>query len=178
MNYRVDRPALVFKIWQFGIENFEEVFMKNLDCISGLILFLFGFGIFLKSQTYPIGSFKTPGAGLFPLLASIILMGLSAVMTIQAFFVKGEEPGTKFFLSSEAPRRIILGFVSLIGFRYLLPVIGFGFSTFIFVLIFAKFLGRYTWKVSVLFSVLTAVTSYYFFQVFLKMPMPRSLLGI
>lgn len=150
--------------------------MKNLDRIIGIILFLFGLGICLKSLTYPIGSFKAPAGGLFPLLISIILMGLSAVMTIQVLLVKEEK--AKFFPTKEAPQRIFLGFVSLVGFRYLLPVIGFGPSTFVFVFLLAKFLGPYSWKVSVFFSVVTAVISYYLFQVFLKIPMPRSLLGI
>jgi hypothetical protein len=152
--------------------------MKNLDRISGIILFLFGLGICLKSLTYPIGSFKAPAGGLFPLLASIILMGLSAVMTIQAFLVKEEEVKVKFFPAKEAPERIFLGFVSLVGFRYLLPVIGFGPSSFVFLFFLAKFLGSYSWKASVFFSVVTAVSIYYLFQVFLKIPMPRSLLGI
>jgi hypothetical protein len=71
-----------------------------------------------------------------------------------------------------------LGFVSLLGFRYLLPVIGFGPSTFVFVFLLAKLLGPYSWKVSLLLSAGTAVISYYLFQVFLQVPMPRSLLGI
>ena len=152
--------------------------MKTIDCISGIILFLFGLGICLKSLTYPIGSFKAPAGGFFPLLVSIILMGLSAVMTIQAFLVKEEKEKAKFFPAKESPKRIFLGFVSLLGFRYLLPVIGFGPSTFVFVCLLAKVLGPYSWKVSVFLSVVTAVISYYLFQVFLKVPMPRSLLGI
>ncbi len=152
--------------------------MKNLDKTSGIILFLLGLGICLKSLTYPIGSFKSPGGGLFPLVASIILMGLSGTMTIQAFYSKREEGKGKFFTAKEAPKRILLAFLSLVGFRYLLPVIGFGLSTFVFIFFLARFLGRYSWKVSLFFSVLTAVISHYLFQVFLKIPIPQSLLGI
>ena len=151
--------------------------MKNLDCISGIILFLFGLGICLKSLTYPIGSFRSPGGGLFPLLASILLMGLAAVITIQALF-GGEGSKGKFFPAKEASKRIFLGLLSLVGFRYLLPMVGFGPSTFIFIFFLSRFLGHYGWKASLLFSVLTALTSYYLFQVFLKVPMPRSFLGI
>ena len=145
--------------------------------MSGIVLFLFGLGIFLKSLTYPIGSIRSPGGGLFPLLGSITLVGLTAVMTIQAFLgKKGEKEN--FFPAKEAPKRIFLGLLSLVGFRYLLPVVGFGPSTFIFILLLARFLGHYSWKVSLVFSALTTVTSYLLFQVFLKVPMPRSLLGI
>ncbi len=154
--------------------------MKNLDRISGIILFALGLGVFLKSLTYPIGSFRSPGGGLFPLIASIILMILAGVMTMQAYFKKDSgEPGpTSFFTSKEAPKRILYGFISLLAFRYLLPVIGFGPSTFVLILMLAKFLGHYDWKVSILFSVVTAVVAYYLFQIWLKIPMPPSILRI
>lgn len=154
--------------------------MKNLDRISGIILFLLGLGIFLKSLTYPIGSFRSPGGGLFPLLASIILMILAGVMTMQAYSKRasGEPPPTSFFTSKEAPRRILVGFIALLGFRYLLAVIGFGPSTFLFILFLARFLGHYSWKTSLFFSVVTAIAAYYLFQVWLKIPMPPMILKI
>ena len=153
--------------------------MKNLDRVSGIVLLVFGLGIFYKSLTYPIGSFHAPGGGLFPLLASIILIGLSLILTAQAFLKPAAEGSVKpFFPAKETPRRILFGFLALLGFRYLLPVIGFASSTFLFIFFLAKFLGHYSWRVSIFFSLLTAVVSYYLFQVWLKIPMPRSILGI
>ena len=134
----------------------------------------------MKSLTYPIGSFRSPGGGLFPLLASIILMGLSGFMTIQAFLKKDVEEASKpsFFPRKEAIKRVLLGFMALLAYRYLLPFIGFAASTSVFIFILARFLGHYSWKVCILFSVLTAFVSYFLFQVWLKIPMPRSVLGI
>ena len=154
--------------------------MKKLDRFSGIILFLLGLAVFLKSLTYPIGSFRAPGGGLFPLLASIVLMILAAIMTLQAFWKKEEKDSSpaSFLSSKDAPRRILCGFIALLGFRYLLPVIGFGPSTFLFILSLAKFLGHYSWKTSFFFSLLTAVAAYYLFQVWLKIPMPPALLKI
>jgi putative tricarboxylic transport membrane protein len=150
--------------------------MKNIDIISGAILFFFGLGIFLKSLTYPIGSLKQPDGGMFPLLASIILILLSAILILQAFLKKAEEGFSKpFFLGKEAPKRIFWGFLALVGFRCLFPVIGFACSTFLLIFFLAKFLGNYSWKVSLVFSILTALIAYYLFQVWLKIPMPKSL---
>ena len=152
--------------------------MKNIDIISSAVLFFFGLGIFLKSLTYPIGSFRQPDGGLFPLLASIILILLSAILIIQAFLKKtGEGFSKPFFPGKEAPKRIFGGFLALVGFRCLLPVIGFACSTSLFILLLAKFLGNYSWKVSLLFSILTALIAYYLFQVWLKIPMPRLIIG-
>ena len=65
--------------------------MKNLDRISGIFLLMVGTAVFLKSLTYPIGSFRTPGGGLFPLIASILLIGLSTLLTLQAFLSRKDQ---------------------------------------------------------------------------------------
>ncbi len=150
--------------------------MNKIDCISGLFLLVLGIGVFLVSFTYPIGTLRTPGGGFFPLLASILLMALAGVITIQAFMKKQGETTQPFFSGKEALKRVLIGLVTLLGFRYLLPFIGFGFSAFLFVLFLAKYLGHYNWKVSLLFSALTAVAAYYLFQVWLKVPMPTPFL--
>ena len=151
--------------------------MKNLNLISGVLLFFLGLGICITSLTYPIGSFKSPGGGLFPLLTSVVLMGLSGITLIQAL-VKRENQKGRFFVSKEGPKMILLVIIFLVGFRYLLPVIGFGVSTFLFIFCSARFLGHYSWKMSLLFSVLAAGISYTVFQVLLKIPMPQALFRI
>ncbi len=153
--------------------------MNTLDRISGIFLFILGTAVFLKSLTYPIGTFRTPGGGLFPLIVSILLIGLSAILTLQVFLSKrGKEVApTPFFPEKGAPRRILLGFAGLVGYRYLLPVVGFAPSTGIFILFLIKFLGGYGWKTSIFYALVMALVAYYLFQVWLKIPMPLPILG-
>jgi hypothetical protein len=149
------------------------------DQITGIFLFGLALAVFLKSLTYPLGTLRKPGGGFFPLIASILLMGLAALLTIQAFRGKETDKASQapFFPEKEAPRRILLGFAGLLGYRYLLPVIGFAPSTGVFILFLGRFLGKYGWPVSIIFAVLTAVAAYYLFQVWLKIPMPRPAFG-
>jgi len=86
--------------------------MMNRDRISGIFLFGLAVAVFLKSLAYPLGTLRKPGGGLFPLIASILLMGLSALLTIQAFRGKETDKASQapFFSEKEAPRRILLGF--------------------------------------------------------------------
>ncbi len=151
----------------------------NREKITGVFLLGLGLAVFLKSLAYPLGTLRKPGGGFFPLIASILLMGLSTVLTVQAFRGKEVDKSSQspFFSEREAPRRIILGFTGLLGYRYLLPIIGFAPSTGVFILFLSRFLGKYGWGMSVFFSVLTAVGSYYLFQVWLKIPMPRPFFG-
>lgn len=151
----------------------------NREKITGIFLFGLGLAVFLKSLSYPLGTLRKPGGGLFPLIASILLMGLSALLTVQAFRGKGVDRSsqTPFFPEKEAPRRIILGFAGLLGYRYLLPVIGFTPSTAAFIFFLSRFLGKYSWVMSIGFAALTALAAYYLFQVWLKIPMPRPVFG-
>jgi putative tricarboxylic transport membrane protein len=154
--------------------------MRYLDSISGLILFLFGLTICLISRSYPLGSLHAPGPGLFPLLASILLMAFSSMLVIQPLLKKKGAESSKalFFPGKEAPWRILLAFVSLVAYRYLLPFIGFGPCTFVFFLLLVKRLGHYQWKVSLLFSILAALGAYFLFQVWLEVQMPIGIFGI
>lgn len=151
----------------------------NREKIIGIFLFGLGLAVFLKSLAYPLGTLRKPGGGLLPLIASVLLMGLSALLTVQAFRGKEVDNSSKspFFSEREAPRRILLGFAGLLGYRYLLPVIGFAPSTGVFILFLSRFLGKYGWVMSIIFAVLTAVAAHYLFQVWLKIPMPRPVFG-
>jgi hypothetical protein len=107
-------------------------------------------------------------------------MGLSAGLTIKAFHEKGSERTHEhsFYPAKESPRRILLGFIALVGFRYVLPVIGFAPSTFLFIFFLAKTLGHYGWRTSISFGVGTALLAYYLFQAWLRIPTPIGILGI
>jgi pilus assembly protein TadC len=107
-------------------------------------------------------------------------MGLSALLTLQAFRGKEVDKSSQspFFSEKEAPRRILLGFAGLLAYRYLLPVIGFAVSTAVFIFFLSRFLGKLSWGMSVVFAVITAVVSYYLFQVWLKIPMPMPYFGV
>ena len=152
----------------------------NREKITGIFLFGLGVAVFLKSLTYPLGTLRKPGGGLLPLIASVLLMGLSALLTLQAFRGREVDKSSEspFFPEKEAPRRILLGFAGLLAYRYLLPVIGFAGSTAVFIFFLSRFLGRYSWIMSIVFAGITAVVSYYLFQVWLKIPMPTPFFGI
>jgi hypothetical protein len=151
----------------------------NREKITGVFLYGLGLAVFLKSLTYPLGTLRKPGGGFLPLIASVLLMGLSAQLTLQAFRGREVDKSSEspFFPEKEAPRRILLGFAGLLAYRYLLPVIGFAASTAVFIFFLSRFLGRYSWVVSAVFAVITAVVSYYLFEAWLKIPMPRHFFG-
>jgi uncharacterized membrane protein len=153
--------------------------MKS-DRISGIVIFAIGAAVCLTSLTYPVGTLQKPGGGFFPLLASVLLLGLCTVFILQSFTrQKGEGTGAdSFFPGKGAARRILWGVAALAGYRYLIPVVGFAPATAGFILVLSRFLEHYSWKASVLFSAATAVSAYYLFQVVLKIQMPPPLIRL
>ncbi len=148
------------------------------DRISGIVIFTIGAAVCLTSISYPVGTLQKPGGGFFPLLASGLLLVLSAVLIFQSFTRKeAENPAAAaFFPGREARKRIFSGVAALLGFRYLIPVVGFAPATALFIFFLGKYLEGYSWRKSVLFSAATAVSAYYLFQVVLKIPMPLPML--
>jgi hypothetical protein len=148
------------------------------DRISGIVIFTIGAAVCLTSLTYPVGTLQKPGGGFFPLLASVLLLVLSALFIFQSFTGKGREnsAAASFFPGKEARKRILCGVAALLCFRYLIPVIGFAPATAVFVFFLGKYLENYSWKKSAFFSAATAVSAYYLFQVVLKIPMPIPML--
>lgn len=154
--------------------------MQKFDRLSGFVLFSFGLLVGMKSLTYPLGTLRSPGAGLLPLSASILIMFISGLLVILTFIRKSENEKTKgsFFTAKEAPQRVLLGFFSLVGFRYLFPFLGFAPSAFLFVFFLARCLGHYSWRAAFSLSALTALLSYCLFQVWLNVQMPKGIFGI
>ena len=154
--------------------------MKSIDRMSGWALLVFGILILVKSIEYPFGNFQMPGAAVFPILASSLLIVISGAIVIGSFLkpkgaqgpsVSAPPPGKTF-------GRVVVGVGSLFAYRYLLSFVGFAPASFLFILILAKTLGQLSWKTSLLFSVVTAVVCYYLFQIFLKIPTPGGIFGI
>jgi hypothetical protein len=134
----------------------------------------------LKSLTYRLGTLNSPGPGLLPLAASVLIVVISGLMVVLSLIGKDEKERIKrsFFAAKESPRRVLLGFISLVGFRYLFPFLGFAPSAFFFIFFLARFLGHFSWKTAFFLSVLTALVSHFLFQVWLKVQMPKGIFGI
>jgi len=153
--------------------------MKKVDRIGGSILFLFGLLILIYSLRYPIGSLEMPKAGFFPLVISILLVLLSGSILVLSF-LRNERDVSKssLFLSNRAAKRIAYALGSLLAFGFVLPLIGFAPSVFLFIFFLSLFVAEYRLSWSLLFSILTAIVFYFTFQTLLRILMPSGIFGI
>lgn len=148
------------------------------DRISGIVIFTIGAAVCLTSLTYPVGTLQKPGGGFFPLLSSLLLLGLCTVFIFQSFGRRKREEieEAPIFHGKEAFSRTFWGFAALVGYRYLIPAVGFAPATALFIFALIRFLENYSWKKSLVFAVGSAVAAYYLFQVVLKIQMPIPLI--
>ncbi len=174
---------LHISFWINGICNkvvTKMISRRNLDIISGTIQIAVGVAVFTGSLSYDTGTLRTPGAGFFPRIASILMIGLSTIFTLQTLIARNSKASdpVSFFSERGAAQRILLCFVAMIGLSYLLPVIGFAPATCLFILFLSKCLGGYGWKVSIFYALVSMILAYYLFQVWLKVPMPSPVIRL
>ncbi|WP_203136277.1 tripartite tricarboxylate transporter TctB family protein [Microbacterium sp. JZ31] len=114
-----------------------------------------------------VGTPAQPGAGLWPLGVSIVVIGLSLV---QAVVGRRGGDGEKF---QRASWMTLIAFASLIVFVMLMPIVGFEIPMLLLAFLWLRVLGHERWLVTVLGSVLTVAAFYLIFVVALKTSIPH-----
>ena len=144
-------------------EKFGSLFFISV----GLYGILFAIGI-------PMGTWRNPGPGIFPLVLSLLLCLLGTII----FFAESgaaKVDWRQVAKRAKTPMQITLitvGFIyGLERIRYLLAT-----SLYLFVLLF--WVGRHRWWHALLLTVVIGFLSWWFFGKFLGIQLPRSLLNL
>jgi putative tricarboxylic transport membrane protein len=147
--------------------------------IGGVVIFLFGAVTTLLSLRMPIGTFRMGGTGLFPLILGILLMFLSGLFLLQLFLKAratqeksptGEIPGSS--------KQLGLFFGAMILVTLLFNRFGYPLSSFLLMLALLRVLGVKRWRVNLSLSLIAALVCYFLFVQWLKIPLPKGLIGI
>ena len=154
--------------------------VKRDETIVGIVILLFGGVTVLLSLKMPIGTFRMPGTGMFPLFLGILLMFLSAL-----FFLNHLYQGKKTTVRSESiaevrgsPIQLILFFGTMVLATAFFHQLGYPLISFLLMLGLLRTLGIKRWGLNILISVVTAVGSYFLFVRWLDIPMPKGWIGL
>jgi putative tricarboxylic transport membrane protein len=154
--------------------------MNRDEIIVGVVIFLFGGITALLSLRMPIGTFRMPGTGMFPLFLGILLMILSGAFILKIFF-QGREGQVKkeaSIESSESPIQLILFLGTMALATLFFDRLGYPLTSFLLLVALLRILGVKRWGLNILISVVTAVGSYFLFVKWLDIPMPKGWIGI
>jgi putative tricarboxylic transport membrane protein len=144
--------------------------------VVSLCFLLLGIAYLADNSRLPMGSAAKPGAGLFPLLVGISLLGLSLALFLWSLktkdiSAKDREP---FPVGKDRQRVLAVG-ASLALFVLLLKPLGYGLCGAALMAAVLRFLGLQSWGRILLISLATAAVSFYLFDALLGVPLPRGI---
>jgi hypothetical protein len=142
--------------------------------IVSLSFLILGIAYLADNSRLPMGSAAKPGAGLFPLLVGISLLGLSLALFITSLKGKGiSEKDQEPFPEGKDRRRVLAVAVSLALFALLLNPLGYGLCSAALMAAILRLLGLRSWGRIILISVVTAAVSFCLFDFLLGVPLPK-----
>lgn len=138
--------------------------------------FILGFSIFITVSALKLGlgSLNSPGAGFIPFIAALFLFVFSFLLLLNSF--------RKEIISSELPKsavrhgKTIFIVALLVGYSFLLDILGFYFVTLM--LMFALFLMKSRRAIiwALIGSFATIISVYFLFELLLGVRFPRGIL--
>jgi hypothetical protein len=150
--------------------------MRHLELGKGIFFLLFSFVVCYEAFRLPLGSFRKPGPGFFPLFLGVILGLLSLIFVLIKAF-EGTRRITP-LRSQKAGRRVSVTLGVLILYGVLFPFMGYLLSTFSLVFYFLCLAYPKRWLSCAILSVLISVLFYFGFQTMLRIHLPEGILGI
>ncbi|NJP87971.1 Tricarboxylate transport protein TctB [[Actinomadura] parvosata subsp. kistnae] len=126
-------------------------------------------GVFgaVGSYALGLGRLTQPGPGLWPFAISVVIIVLSAVLVVTGRGLQDTERFSRSSLLTAA------GLVTLVGLAALLPVIGFEIPSLLLMFIWLRWLGKESWRSSIVISIGAVAAFYVLFVLLLQIPLPR-----
>jgi len=153
--------------------------MKKADQWSGIFLLIISGAIFWGSLSFPYGSVHKPGPGFFPFWIGVILgcmsLGLLIGSTISA---KGGSLLREIVEGKIRWGKVILVLACLLFYAFSLDYLGYLFVTFLLMVTLLRFVDPQPWRTVLLWALVGSVGSYLFFEIWMKLRLPKGFLGI
>ena len=151
---------------------------------AAVALAIVAFGATVLIGSWKLGSRWTsdgPGSGYFPFYIGLILCISGIGIFVQALFSKKRDTGT--FVDREQLTRVAQVLVPALVFVLAIQFIGTYVASAIYIALFMRLLGKYSWVKSVVVAVSLNVVFFLMFEVWFKVPLykgtlePLSFLG-
>lgn len=112
-----------------------------------------------------------PGGGAFPFWLSAIMFAAAGGIILRSFWIEIADEGP--FFDPETLGAVIAVSVSLVVTVALMPFAGAYIALPLFLLWYLKFYGRHGWVLTLSITLLTPVFLFFFFEVTLKILLPK-----
>lgn len=152
--------------------------MKKEDIISSLFWMVIGAGVCYGGYDLELGTLRDPGSGFMFFWVGIIMMGLSLSILIRAMREKAKAGEGKPIWSEVQWKKIVLVIIALFFYAYAFQTLGFIVCTTLLLIFLFKAIEPQRWSVAILGAVLSTLTAFLVFQLWLGSQLPKGLLNI
>ena len=152
--------------------------ISHYDRISAL--FFLGAGLFfaLYGRTVEIGDWNEPGPGFMPFWCGIVLTAMAVSLFVGSFKRKEWKIMPPFFPLADSWKRVLVGFLSMVGYLLLFNPLGFTLTTFLFIAFLLRTIFPQSWTRTLIVASTTAILSRLIFINFLETQLPLGFLGL
>lgn len=150
--------------------------MRRAEFVMAVVMAAFSVYLMFKSAELPIGWIpgEGPGGGAYPFwLAAGMLVCCIAIVVRWFLRASPQSRSTDSYMDSHAVRLFVIGAGSLgvtIGLIHIIGVYG---AMPLFLLFYLRFVGRHSWRTTAVMAILTPVISFFFFEVTLRVILPK-----
>ena len=137
------------------------------NLVIALVVVVLGSTALAGSLSLGVGTPSAPGPGGWPTLVSAVLIALGLALAVRARRTEDAERFTRAGLLVLAAVATMAVFVAVVG------LIGFEIPTALLAFVWLRFLGRESWRVSILVSLATTIAFYLLFVAALDVTIPH-----
>ena len=149
---------------------------RSAELLMAIVMGLLSIGLMWKSTELEIGWIpdRGPGGGAWPFWLSAVMLVCCGV-TILRWWLRQtpESRSDKEFMDKDTRRINYITVGSLVALVGLTHIIGIYFAIFFFMLFYIRFVGRHSWLLTGILSVVTPVFLFFFFEALLKILLPK-----
>ena len=151
--------------------------MKKKDILSSLFWLAAGFGVCYGGYDLELGTLRDPGSGFMFFWVGVIMTGLSLAVLVKAIRMKPDQKGVGLLRGEVRWAKILSVLAALVLYAYVFTYLGFILSTVLLLLFLFKAVEPQKWSWAVLGAVISTLTAYGVFQLWLGTQLPRGFLG-
>jgi putative tricarboxylic transport membrane protein len=153
--------------------------MKKADQWSGIVLSILAAGMIWAALGLPFGDIHKPGPGFFPFWLGVIMGAMSIGLFVQTTLTKRSVRTIGNILEQDVRwSKVLLVLAALIFYAFLMDDIGFLIVTFLLMVVLLRFIEPQPWKGVIGWALAGSAGSYLIFEVWMKLRLPKGLLGI
>ena len=136
-----------------------------------------GIGVFYGGYDLELGTLRDPGSGFMFFWVGVIMTGLSLAVLVKAIRMKPDQKGVGLLRGEVRWAKILSVLAALVLYAYVFTYLGFILSTVLLLLFLFKAVEPQKWSWAVMGAVISTLTAYGVFQLWLGSQLPRGFLG-